>query len=363
MRVLLAAGGTGGHVIPALRIAEAIVRRRPDTEMLFVGSDRGFEERVIAPRGYRYVGLPARGFSRRQLWRNIPAIFGNLRARTRAGALVRDFAPDVAVGCGGYASYFPIRACAKSGIRYVLQEQNSYPGLVTRWLAANAQTVFTAFPQTARLIRRQDNIEQAGNPVDPNLTTCNRAAARKQWGIADDAIVLLITGGSSGARSINNNIARGLAEPDSGVAVTILWQTGRQGTDWSGPAAAGWNVNHFAFTDHMTDAMVAADLVIARAGALTVSEIAAAGKPAILVPYPFAAADHQTQNARSLADAGGAEVIADADLDNVSLLQEALALLNDPATLRHMGKASRNFARPEAAGRIADRIIVLGEQR
>lgn len=358
MRVLLAAGGTGGHLIPAIRISEAIARKRKDTEFVFVGSDKGFEERVIAQRNQRYIGLPARGFSRRKIWRNIPAMYHNWRARNIAAGLVREFNPDVAVGCGGYASYFPIAACAAQKVPYILQEQNRQPGLATGWLSSKADTVFIAFEESRSLLPKAKKIELSGNPIDPRLANLTKSEARRAWSLPDDASVVLVTGGSTGAKSINLNIARSLSTATD-RPIHLLWQTGAQGSGWNGRAASGWHVNCFAFTDKMTEAFVAADLIVARSGALTLSEICACGRPAILVPYPLATADHQAQNAKVLVNAGGAIVIEDRALESELLLAQSLTLLNDPERLHNMSQANKTLGRPDAADRIASRVLEL----
>jgi len=359
MRVLMAAGGTGGHLIPAIRIAEAIQEREASIRFLFMGGDRGFEERVITARGEQYQGLPARGFERRRLWRNVGTVFANMRASRRAATAVREFDPHAAVGCGGYASYFPIRAARKAGVPYVVQEQNRIPGLATRWLAPRAQRTFIAYSQTEVELKDCNNVVLVGNPVDPRLATMDKATARRKWNLAPDETVILVTGGSGGARSINGNIARGLAQPGPIDPVTVLWQTGRHKAEWDGTIASGWKVEEFEFTDAMTEAFVAADMIIARSGALTVSEIAAAGRPAILVPFPHATADHQTHNARVLTDAGGAVLITDAELGTRSLLEKACELIKDPRQLEVMCEANNALGRPDAAGRIADYVISL----
>lgn len=358
MRVLLAAGGTGGHLIPAIRISEAISRKRKDTEFVFVGSDKGFEESVITQRHQRYIGLPARGFSRRKIWRNAPALFHNWRARGIAANLVRDFNPDVAVGCGGYASYFPIRACAKAQVPYILQEQNRQPGLATRWLSGNADTVFIAFEESRPLIPKARKIDLSGNPIDPRLATLTKSEARRAWKLSDDATVVLVTGGSTGSKSINSNVVRSLASAID-RPIHLLWQTGAQGSGWNGKAASGWHVHCFAFTDKMTEAFVAADLIVARSGALTLSEICACGRPAILVPYPLATADHQTQNAKVLVDSGGAILIEDRALESELLLAQSLTLLNDQERLQMMSQANKKLGKPDAADRIAERVLEL----
>lgn len=358
MRVLLAAGGTGGHLIPAIRISEAIARKRMDTDFVFVGSDKGFEERVITQRHQRYVGLPARGFSRRKIWRNVPALVHNWGARGIAADLISEFKPDVAVGCGGYASYFPIRACAKSNVPYILQEQNRQPGLATRWLSGSADTVFIAFEESRSLIPKARKIELSGNPIDPRLATLTKSEARRAWNLAEDATVILVTGGSTGSKSMNSNIVRSLKNAVD-RPIHLLWQTGAQGSGWDGKAASGWHVNCFAFTDKMTEAFVAADLIVARSGALTLSEICACGRPAILVPYPLATADHQTQNAKVLVDAGGAILVADRALEGELLLAQSLTLLNDQERLLQMAQANRKLGKPAAADHIAARVMEL----
>lgn len=324
-----------------------------------MGGDRGFEERVITARGQEYIGLPARGFERRRVWRNVGTVFANMRASRLAHKAVHEFGPRAAVGCGGYASYFPVKAARKIGVPYVLQEQNRIPGLATRWLAPKSERVFIAYDQTQAELKDCNNVVMVGNPVDPRLASMDKATARRKWNLSSDETVILVTGGSGGARSINGNIARGLAEPRTIGPVTVLWQTGRHKAEWDGKAASGWRVEEFEFTDAMTEAFVAADLIIARSGALTVSEIAAAGRPAILVPFPFATADHQTHNARVLTDAGGAIMMTDQELNTRSLLEKACELVKDPRQLEIMGDASRALGRPDAAGRIADYVISL----
>jgi UDP-N-acetylglucosamine--N-acetylmuramyl-(pentapeptide) pyrophosphoryl-undecaprenol N-acetylglucosamine transferase len=271
---------------------------------------------------------------------------------------VREFSPGAAVGCGGYASYFPIRAARAFGIPYVLQEQNRIPGLATRWLAAKANRVFIAYEQTQRALPPSVNAALAGNPVDPRLVTMDRTFARSKWNISEDERVVLVTGGSGGARSLNDNVTAGLLN-DCSSPTTVLWQTGRHTGGWDGKHAPGWRVIDFEFTDAMTEAFVAADLIIARAGALTVSEIAAAGRAAILVPFPHATADHQTQNANVLSEAGGAVVIADRELGSVSLLDRADTLLQNKEAADRMATASRTLGRPNASKEIADYVISL----
>jgi UDP-N-acetylglucosamine--N-acetylmuramyl-(pentapeptide) pyrophosphoryl-undecaprenol N-acetylglucosamine transferase len=359
MRVLMAAGGTGGHLIPAVRIAEAIHDREASIQFLFMGGDRGFEEQVITARGERYKGLPARGFERRRIWRNFGTVIANMRASRMARTSVREFDPHAAVGCGGYASYFPIRAARELSVPYVLQEQNRIPGLATKWLAARAHRTFIAYKQTHKELSGCDNVELVGNPVDPRLASMDRTTARQRWNLSNDETVILVTGGSGGARSINGNIARGLQQPAESGPVTVLWQTGRNKAEWDGKPASGWRVEEFEFTDAMTEAFVASDLIVARSGALTVSEIAAAGRPAILVPFPRATADHQTHNARVLTEAGGAILVTDQELNGLSLLERVCSLLKDREQLRAMGAKNRALGRPDAAGRIADCVISL----
>jgi UDP-N-acetylglucosamine--N-acetylmuramyl-(pentapeptide) pyrophosphoryl-undecaprenol N-acetylglucosamine transferase len=246
-------------------------------------------------------------------------------------------------------------------IPYVLQEQNRLPGLATRWLSKRAETVFIAFEQTSGHLPRARSIDLVGNPVDPRLATLTRSLARKQWGLTEVEKVIVVTGGSGGARSINQNIVSALKTPCARPPVTILWQTGRQGVRWDRKPASGWVVRDFEFTDAMTEAFIAADLIIARAGALTISEIAAAGRPAILVPFPHATADHQTHNAKVLTEAGGAVMYTDTQLSTISLLDTALDLLGETRTLEAMGRANRLLGRPDAADRIATRVISLAE--
>jgi UDP-N-acetylglucosamine--N-acetylmuramyl-(pentapeptide) pyrophosphoryl-undecaprenol N-acetylglucosamine transferase len=265
------------------------------------------------------------------------------------------------VGCGGYASYFPVKAAGAAGIPYALQEQNRVPGLATRWLAPGASTIFAAFEESRRFLSGAREIAITGNPIDPRLATMSRSEARGAWGLSGDDRVVLVTGGSGGARSINSSIAAAIRNDCANPTVTVLWQTGRHKVEWDGRVGAGWVLREFEFTDRMTEAFVAADIVIARSGALTISELAAAGRPAILVPFPHATDDHQTHNARVLVDAGGAVLVPDHELAGRSLLDEALVLVNDSDGLARMSNANRMLGKPEAADRIARAVISLAE--
>lgn len=353
MKVLISGGGTGGHIFPAVSIANALKRRHPEAEILFVGALGRMEMERVPAAGYDIKGLPVAGFDRKRLWRNFSVLLKLRRSLSLARTIVRDFAPDVAIGVGGYASGPVLKQAQRRGIPTLIQEQNSYAGVTNKLLAAKAAAICTAYSGMERFFPA-DRIHLTGNPMrkDLELCTLTQAEAKRELGFPDDAPLIFATGGSLGARTLNQAIAASLpAIREAGAS--LLWQTGRYGADTFIPMAASTpNAKGVKFVDRMDLAYRAADLVIARAGASTISELQNLGKPCILIPSPNVAEDHQRHNAEALVNRNAARMILDADA--VAQLPAALAELLADAPLR--ATLSDNISR--MALRDADEKIV-----
>ena len=314
LRVLISGGGTGGHIFPALSIANALRRRNPDTEIMFVGALGRMEMERVPAAGYDIVGLPVAGFDRKRLWRNFGVMIKLMRSMRLAKKVVREFRPDIAIGVGGYASGPTLKAAQKRDVPTLLQEQNSYAGVTNKLLAKKAGAICVAYSGMERFFPA-DRIVLTGNPVRADITSCTltREQAREALGMDPKRKMVLVVGGSLGARTINESIARSIdAVTEAGAQ--ILWQTGKFYADECAAIAAGHdNVRATAFISDMATAYRAADLVVARAGAGTISELQLLGLPAVLIPSPMVAEDHQRKNAQALADRDAAVMILDAD--------------------------------------------------
>ncbi len=363
MRVIISGGGTGGHIFPAISIANALKEADPSVEILFVGAKGKMEMEKVPAAGYKIVGLPVAGFHRqinvRNICRNTLFPFRLLGSMVKAGSIVRNFKPDVAVGVGGYASGPVLQRAAKAGVPCLVQEQNSYPGVTNKILAAEAKKICVAYPNMERFFP-VEKIIMTGNPVRQSLLApINRAEALKFFGLEDNNNpIVLIIGGSLGARSINNGIRTTLDQlPDN---VQLLWQTGKIYFDEikaeldQNPRA---NVRAFDFIKRMDYAFAIADLVISRAGASSISELALLGKPSILVPSPNVSEDHQTKNAMAMVREGAALMVRDAETN--TLIANSIEILNEKEKLIQLGVNIRKFARPNAASDIAREVIAL----
>jgi UDP-N-acetylglucosamine--N-acetylmuramyl-(pentapeptide) pyrophosphoryl-undecaprenol N-acetylglucosamine transferase len=361
IRVLLAGGGTGGHLMPALALADALRAIRGDLEPVLVGAMRGVEATVLPRRAHRYHLLPTEPIYRHAWWRNLrwPLLIPRLWRATRA--LLAEERPRLVVGTGGYASGPILLAAHREGIPIALQEQNAYPGVTTRWAARWAAQVHLGFPEAARRLRpgRHTTVLALGNPiVPPPAAGWSRADARRALGLDPARPVVLVTGGSQGARAINGAVAEALACGGFRDAA-VLWSTGEATHTHYAAAHHPPDVQLRPFWDPIATAYAAADLVVARAGAMTVAELAAWGLPSILVPLPTAAADHQTANARAMEAAGAAVHLPEVALSGTTLSNEVGGMLADPGRLAAMAGAARRRGRPDAAQAIAERLLDL----
>lgn len=314
LRVLISGGGTGGHIFPAVAIANALRRRDPRTEILFVGALGRMEMERVPAAGYDIVGLPVAGFDRKRLWRNFSVLLKLWRSMRRARKVLRDFRPDIAIGVGGYASGPMLKQAQQAGVPTLLQEQNSYAGVTNKLLARKAGAICVAYPGMERFFP-DGRIIMTGNPVRADIveTSISKADAKKTLGMDPDRKLVLVVGGSLGARTINESIALSFdAMADAGAQV--LWQTGKlYAEECSTVAAPHEHVKAMPFITDMATAYRAADLVVARAGAGTISELQLIGLPSILIPSPMVAEDHQRKNAQALVDRDAAVMVLDAD--------------------------------------------------
>lgn len=357
LRVLISGGGTGGHIFPALSIANAIEREMPGTQILFVGAENRMEMKRVPDAGYEIVGLPVAGFDRRHLWRNFGVLLKLWKSLRLARRVVRTFKPDIAIGVGGYASGPTLKAAQRAGVPTLLQEQNSYAGVTNKLLAAKAKAICVAYPGMERFFPA-DRIVMTGNPVrkailEPGMS---QSEAKEKLGFKPDKALVLVTGGSLGAGTLNNVMLKAIAHGSAAkVDFQILWQCGGAHIARCREAVGDKLPENVVLTDFVSDMAVAyraADLVVARAGAGTISELELLGKPSILVPSPNVAEDHQRHNAEALADRGAADMVLDADAAE-RLWTDIQTIVENPDTLQLL---SENISK--LALRDSDKLIV-----
>lgn len=359
-RVLISGGGTGGHIFPAISIANAIKNRFPDVEIKFVGAENRMEMQRVPAAGYEIVGLPVSGFDRKNLFRNVKVLLRLWKSIRLARRVVREFKPQIAIGVGGYASGPTLKAAQRMGVPTLLQEQNSYAGVTNKLLAAKAGRICVAYDGMERFFPA-DRIIKTGNPVRKNLLTnsMTQAEAKSALGFDPARQLVLVVGGSLGARTINEAVGNALDTITAGGR-QLLWQTGKNYADTEvvRRAAEYKDVKATAFISDMDVAYRAADLVVSRAGAGSISELQLLGKPVILVPSPNVAEDHQRKNALALADRDAAVMILDADA--AAKLSEAIVRLSDDSGARD--RLSRNIlamALPDSDEKIVDAVLEL----
>ncbi len=357
--VLIAGGGTGGHFMPALAIANRLRQDHPAWRIVLAGAARGVEATLLPTRDFPYQLLPAEPLYRRQWWKNLRWPFLVIRLIREVDALLGREQPAVVVGTGGYASAPVVWRAARRGIPTAIQEQNAYPGLATRRLAGKVREVWLGVPEASRHLRTGPGttVLDTGNPIAPP-EPARRAAALARFGLDPSRPVVLITGGSQGALFINEVVA-GWIDTGATAGVQMLWAAGRATYPRFSGRQAPPAVQVFDFLDPMADAYSVATLAISRAGMMTVAELAAWGIPSILIPLPSAAADHQTPNARVMAEAGAAILLPQSELSTPRLNQMVRGLLESSEKLASMAAAARSRGRPDAAAQISARIGIL----
>jgi len=363
-RIIFAGGGTGGHLYPAIAIANRIremLHGVAEVEIAFVGTKRGIEYRLRETLGYPLYLINMRGIARSLSLKNLLVPFVIVGALVKARLLLRRFDPQIVVGTGGYVAWPVLRAAAAAGITTVLQEQNSYPGIVTRQAASRASMVYLGFEKARDYLHPRVKTMVTGNPVRTDLRGADRAEALRQFGLDPELKTILVLGGSQGARSINSAVLRSVEAGILHKDIQLVWQTGKRDykdvTSQVGNKASGCAL--FPYAEDMRTVYAAADLAVARAGALTLAELEACGIPSILIPYPHAAGDHQRKNAAVTVEQGRAVMFDEQDLVGRDLLGEAIALLHSKkyAAMR-AALASGETGQP-AVDKIAEHIISL----
>ena len=366
IRIIISGGGTGGHIFPAVSIANAIKAKRPEAQILFVGAEGRMEMQRVPAAGYEIKGLPVRGLIR-PLWspKNIGVTLDYLKSIRMVKSIVKDFKPDVAVGVGGYASGATLDAAAKMGIPCLIQEQNSYAGVTNKHLASKARKICVAYEGMERFFPA-DKIMITGNPVRQNLieTKMSREEAVTSFGLDPKKKTILFVGGSLGARTVNESILRRL-DVIRKSEVQIIWQTGKfYSAKIKAQLENAEPVKNLVVTDFISDmgtAYKAADLIISRAGASSISEFCLIGKPVILVPSPNVAEDHQTKNAMSLVNKQAAMIMKDAQAPD-ELVDLALETVNSKEKLESLSMNIKKLALPDSANIIADEVLKLAEE-
>ena len=359
MKFIISGGGTGGHIFPAVAIANEIRRRQPDAEILFVGANGRMEMTRVPEAGYKIVGLDITGLQRRLTPQNILFPVRVFRSVRKAGKLIQEFRPDAVVGVGGYASAPVLLAATSRGIPSLIQEQNSYAGLVNKLLGRRVGKICVAYEGMENFFPA-DKIVLTGNPVRTEIANGSREEALRFFGLDPNKKTLLVIGGSLGARTLNLATAAALPRLRE-AGVQLLWQTGKVYFPEAQQQAATYAADHLQaleFIQRMDLAYAAADVVVSRAGALSVSELSLTGKASVLVPSPNVAEDHQTKNALALVGKGAAVLITD-EHAATRLYDETLRLLADPGRQQQLSQRVRELAHPNATATIVDELFGL----
>ncbi len=355
--IVLAGGGTGGHVFPALAIADALKTLKPDLDLVFVGTKDKIEARVVPQYGFRLETIWISGIRRSFRPGNLLVPLKAIVALVQSFFLMWRLKPAAVVGTGGYVCGPVLLASTVLGIPTIIHESNSYPGMTTRLLARRVQCVFLAFEDTKRWLTGAKNTELVGTPTRSAIGSVSKSEALQFFGLAEGKPVLLVLGGSQGAAAINEAVLEFVDDLQS-AGVRVIWQTGeshlKEIQRRLGNRTIGWVGS---FIQAMEMGYAAADLVVSRAGAMTIAELTRTGSPAVLVPYPHAAGDHQTRNALTLVQAGAAELIQEQDLGR--LKASVLALMENRSRRNAMGSAAKSLAHPKAASTIAQRVLEL----
>lgn len=363
MRVLITGGGTGGHLFPALAVADTLVKLLPPPEILFVGSATGLEATAVPQAGYAFKGLPAMSLPRRFSLRLFQAGFANLRSLLKAREILDSWKPDVIFATGGFASAAILAAGWLARVPVILHEQNTVPGLTNRIASRFAREVHITYSASRCHFPRRGHLRLSGVPLREGIVQGSRGKALRLFRLEDDRRTILVFGGSQGAHKLNEAVADALPRFAARGDVQFVIQAGQKDHAWMLDRCRGVQVRTWVrpFILNMGDAYAIADLVVCRAGALTLAELAGTGRPAILVPYPYATANHQTLNAEIPVDAGAAILIPDDELTGERLAAQILELLDEPRRLRMMSIQAMKLSRPDATDRIVRAIRRIGE--
>lgn len=367
MRVIFAGGGTGGHINPAISIADYAKSQDKDFSALFIGTQKGLESRLVPKAGYDIKYIDIAGFDRKHLLKNIDVVKKLIKSRRDCKKIIRDFKPDCVVCTGGYVSGPVIMAAAKEGIPSLIHEQNVYPGLTVKGSEKYVQYMAVSFDETVNLMNDKDKCVVTGNPIRSEILSADRTAARKKLGI--DKPFVLVFGGSLGAQKINETMLGVIPKLKERGDIKLLFGTGDRNFNevHSAVRAMGIDDNDNTieitpYIDNMAEVMAAADVVIARSGAITVSELAALGKPAILIPSPNVVRNHQEQNAREFERNGAAVVMTEEMLNETALYEEIISLVNDTKKLEKMSENLKKMAKTDALPKMYELMKKMSEK-
>lgn len=361
LKVLLSGGGTGGHIFPAIAIADEIRKRFPDTEFLFIGANGKMEMEKVPQAGYRIEGIDIAGIDRGNILSNLGLPFKILKSLSKSKRIIRNFAPDFAVGTGGFASGPALYEASKAGIPIFIQEQNAHAGVTNKILSKKAKAVFTAYPKVEGF--PAEKIKFLGNPIRENIISGMQeiSQAKEKLGLDQNKLTILSVGGSLGSKTLNNGWKENLDQlKDKGHQ--LIWQTGK--LDYS-ELSNELQISNLKsqiqlkeFIKDMETAYSAADVIVSRAGAIAISELAVAQKPVLLVPFPFAAEDHQTKNAMTLVEKNAARMVKDSEMQDKfwSTLSE---ICESESVRKEMSDNLKYFAKPNAAKEIVDEIFKI----
>ncbi|MDF2874520.1 MAG: murG [Sporomusa sp.] len=369
MRLIISGGGTGGHIYPAVTIAREVARLSDNCEILFVGTKQGLEADIVPKEGFNFTTIEVRGLERRISWQNIKTLFNTAGSVWGSVKIIKNFKPDVVIGTGGYVCGPVLLAASLLKIPTIIQEQNVIPGITNRILSRFVDKIAVGYKEAEQYFKqyKPDQLVFTGNPIRPEIMSAIRGEGQTELELDSNKLTLLVVGGSRGARSINNAMFDVYKHFNKSPRIQILHVTGQNeynsivgnikqaGIDIS----SGGNIIIKPYLYNMPLALAAADLAIFRAGAVGLAELAARGIPSILIPYPYAAENHQEYNARALARQGAATVIADKELTGIKLINTIENLLENPAILSSMAKKSRELGRPQAAEAIARLALCL----
>ncbi len=359
MKAIISGGGTGGHIFPAIAIANALKQKDPDTEILFIGAEGRMEMEKVPAAGYQIIGLEVAGFQRKLTLKNIQVLIKAFKSSRKAKKIIREFAPDVVIGVGGYASGPTLRMASKLGIPCLIQEQNSYPGITNKLLARRVKKICVAYPNMEQFFPK-NKIVLTGNPIRQDIADIQnkRTEAFEYFKLNPDKKTVLIIGGSLGARTINESILHNITN-FVGNDIQLIWQSGK--SFFAEHAESMKQVKTCTFTDFITRmdlAYAAADIIVSRAGALSISEICAVGKPAIFIPSPNVTEDHQTKNAMALVNREAALMVKDSDAIN-ELWPALENLINDKNKQQTISKNCKTMAKIHAAAEIVNEIYKI----
>lgn len=376
MRVLFACGGTGGHIYPAVTMARGILERWPDSRILFVGGTRGLESDIIPAEGFQMELIPASGLKRTLTPENLRTIARAGLGVLRSFRIVRRFAPDIVVGTGGYVCGPVVLSAALLGIPTMIHEQNTFPGFTNRLLARFVRKIATSFEESAKYFPNPSKVAVTGNPVRKDVITARRDEARSKLGVPEGARVVLVFGGSQGSQTLNRAVISAARELTKEKDILVILQTGKGQYDavvaqlsgagispMTGERPEGPGILVRPYIYNMPEVLAAADLVVSRAGAGTLSEITVRGLPSILVPHPYVPDNVQEKNARVLERAGAAKVILDRDMTGEALARAVLSVIGNPQAMRDMARASKRLGVPDALERLLALVADLAGTR